>query len=101
MLVTLYLPIPHPYKTTDQITVSCTYLYFFAKFLLLYTTKFISMLHFVYFFLFEFHDMEFRKLLGIINVDSDATGRLLIIYSAFVKYLRKNGNTMKQCTSSL
>ena len=25
----------------------------------------------------------------------------LIIYSAFVKYLRKNGNTMKQCTSSL
>jgi len=30
-----------------------------------------------------------RKLLGIINVDSDATGRLLIIYSAFGKYLRK------------
>ena len=30
-----------------------------------------------------------RKLLGIINVGSDATGRLLIIYSAFVKYLRK------------
>jgi len=29
------------------------------------------------------------KLLGIINVDSDATGRLLIIYSAFVKYLKK------------
>jgi len=25
------------------------------------------------------------------------TGQLLIIYSAFVKYLRKNGNTMKQC----
>ena len=42
-----------------------------------------------------------RKLLGIINVDSDATGRLLIIYSAFVKYCRKNGNTMKQCISSL
>ena len=32
-----------------------------------------------------------RKLLGIINVGSDATGRLLIIYSAFVKCLRKNG----------
>jgi len=32
--------------------------------------------------------------LGIINVDSDATGPLLIIYSAFVKYLRRNGNTM-------
>ena len=30
-----------------------------------------------------------RKLLGIINVDFDATGQLLIIYSAFVKYLRK------------
>ena len=30
-----------------------------------------------------------RKLLGIINVNSDATGRLLIIYSAFGKYLRK------------
>jgi uncharacterized protein Yka (UPF0111/DUF47 family) len=30
-----------------------------------------------------------RKLLGIINVDFDATCRLLIIYSAFVKYLRK------------
>ena len=27
-----------------------------------------------------------RKLLGIVNVDSNATGRLLIIYSAFVKY---------------
>ena len=42
-----------------------------------------------------------RKLLGIISVDSDATGQLLIIYSAFGKYLRKNGNTMKQCISSL
>jgi hypothetical protein len=29
------------------------------------------------------------KLLGIINVDFDETGQLLIIYSAFVKYLRK------------
>jgi glycerol uptake facilitator-like aquaporin len=27
--------------------------------------------------------------LGVINVDSDATGQLLIIYSAFVKYLKK------------
>jgi len=31
----------------------------------------------------------------------DATGRLLIIYSAFAKYLRKNGNTMKKFISSL
>ena len=30
-----------------------------------------------------------RKLLGIVNVDFDATGQLLVIYSAFVKYLRK------------
>ena len=27
--------------------------------------------------------------MGIINVDSDATSRLLIIYSAFGKYVRK------------
>jgi len=30
-----------------------------------------------------------RKLLGFINVDFDTTGQLLIIYSAFVEYLRK------------
>jgi hypothetical protein len=30
-----------------------------------------------------------RKLLGIISVDFDITGQLLIIYSAFIKYLRK------------
>jgi hypothetical protein len=36
------------------------------------------------------------KLLGIISVDFDATGQLLIIYSAFIKYLRKNGNTTRQ-----
>ena len=29
----------------------------------------------------------------------DITGQLLIISSAFVKYLRKNGNKMKQCIS--
>jgi len=34
-------------------------------------------------------------------VDFDATGQLLIIYSAFVKYLGKNENTTKQCISSL
>jgi len=32
-----------------------------------------------------------RKLLDIINVDFDAIGQLAIIYSAFVKYLRKMG----------
>jgi len=41
-----------------------------------------------------------RKLLGIINVDSNTTGQLLIIYSAFIIYLRKSGNTMQQCISS-
>ena len=30
-----------------------------------------------------------RKLLGIINVDFEAAGKLLILYCAFVKYLRK------------
>jgi len=30
-----------------------------------------------------------RTLLEIINVDFDAIGELLIIYSAFVKYLKK------------
>ena len=30
-----------------------------------------------------------RKLSGIINVAFDITGQLLIIYSAFVKYLKK------------
>jgi len=32
-----------------------------------------------------------RKLLGIISVDFDTAGQLLIIYSAFVKFLRKIG----------
>jgi len=40
-----------------------------------------------------------RKLSGIINVVFDATGRRLIIYSAFAKYLRKNGSTMKKFIS--
>jgi hypothetical protein len=33
-----------------------------------------------------------RKLLGIINVDFDATVQLLIIYSAFAGHLRKLSN---------
>jgi len=35
-----------------------------------------------------------RKIMGITSVDLDATGQLLIIYSAFVKYFRKIENTM-------
>jgi len=42
-----------------------------------------------------------EEIMGIINVDSDAIGQLLITYSVFVKDLRKNGNTMRQCISSL
>ena len=34
-------------------------------------------------------------------MDFDAAGQLLIMYCAFVKYLKKNGNTMKQCISYL
>jgi hypothetical protein len=42
-----------------------------------------------------------EKLLGIISVDFDATAQLLAIYATFFKYLRKNGNNMKQCISNL
>ena len=41
-----------------------------------------------------------KKLLGVINVDFEATGQLLIMYSVF-KYLKKNGNKRKQCSSHL
>jgi hypothetical protein len=39
------------------------------------------------------------KLLGIISVDLDATGQLLILYSAFVKYLTQCENRGKQSIS--
>jgi hypothetical protein len=42
-----------------------------------------------------------KKLLGIISVVFNATEQLLITYSGFVKYLRKNGNTIEQCISYL
>ena len=42
-----------------------------------------------------------KKLFGIINVAFEVTGRLLIIYYAFTKHLRKNGNTMNQFISFL
>jgi len=38
---------------------------------------------------------------GIISVDFDATGQLLIMYSAFVKYLIKNEDKKEQCISCL
>ena len=42
-----------------------------------------------------------KETIGIINVAFDVTGLLLIIYSAFAKYLRKNGNIMRKFISSL
>ena len=42
-----------------------------------------------------------KEIFGIINVVFDATGRRLILYSAFAKYLRKNGSTMKKFISFL
>jgi len=41
------------------------------------------------------------EIIGDHQCGFDATGQLLIIYSAFTKYLRKNGNTMKKFISSL
>jgi hypothetical protein len=37
------------------------------------------------------------ELLGIISVHFTATDQLLITYTAFVKYSRKNKHTMGQC----
>jgi hypothetical protein len=42
-----------------------------------------------------------RKLLGIINVDFDVTGQMVIVYSAFVNYLRKNGNKMNSVAAKI
>jgi hypothetical protein len=36
------------------------------------------------------------KLLGIISMEFDVTDQLLIRFSAFVGYWRKNGSTMRQ-----
>jgi len=41
------------------------------------------------------------KLLGITSVNFDTSGQLLIIYSAFKKFLRKNMYMTKQCISCL
>jgi hypothetical protein len=42
-----------------------------------------------------------KKLLGIIIMYFDATGQLLIVYSAFVGYLRKSGNTVRHLFTHL
>jgi len=41
-----------------------------------------------------------RKLLGIISVDFDTTGQLLI-YSAFIKYLEKKGGGYNEAVHQL
>jgi hypothetical protein len=42
-----------------------------------------------------------RKLLGIISVDLDVTGRLVIIYSAFVKYMKKKKREYNEAVHQL
>jgi len=42
-----------------------------------------------------------KEIIGDHQCGFDVTGGLLIIYSAFAKYLRKNGNTLKKFISSL
>jgi len=42
-----------------------------------------------------------RKLLEIVSVEFETTGKLLMIYSSFAKYLRKNGKKMKWFISYL
>jgi hypothetical protein len=42
-----------------------------------------------------------KKLLGFIYVGFYATGKELITFSVFAKYLEEQGNTMQQCISYL
>jgi hypothetical protein len=44
---------------------------------------------------------KYIKLLSIISVDVYITDQLLIIYSAFVRYWRRDENTMSQCIGYL
>jgi hypothetical protein len=39
--------------------------------------------------------------MGIISVNFDITGQLLIMYTEFIKYLAEKGITLKQCISFL
>jgi len=41
-----------------------------------------------------------EEIIGIVSVDFDATGQLLIIYSAFVIYLKKKMAINRSCASS-
>jgi hypothetical protein len=36
-----------------------------------------------------------RKVVGIITVDIDIRGQQVLMYSAFIKHLEKNGNALR------
>jgi len=40
-----------------------------------------------------------EEIIGIVSVYFDSTGQLLTIYSAFIKYLRKNGNKLSSVSA--
>jgi len=42
-----------------------------------------------------------KKIIGIFSVDFEVIDQLLIVYSAFFKYLRKNSSTKSQCIAYL
>jgi hypothetical protein len=42
-----------------------------------------------------------EDMFGIISVDFNTTGQLLIVYAAFVRYWKGNGNKVNQCFSCL
>jgi len=50
----------------------------------------------VYIYIYSIINAICRGIIGIVSVDFASTGQLLIIYSAFVKYLRKNEHKIKQ-----
>jgi hypothetical protein len=43
----------------------------------------------------------YTKLLGIISVSINVTDQLMVRFFAFIRYWRKGGSTMRQCTSHL
>jgi len=45
---------------------------------------------------FNWLTLHVEEMLGIINLDFDIAGQLLIIYSSFVEYLKKNVNIMRR-----
>jgi len=50
----------------------------------------------VYTYIYSIINAICRGIIGIVSVDFESTDQVLIIYSAFAKYLRKNKHKMKQ-----